>query len=324
MGSQRRVVVVAYDGIQMLDAVGPVEVFATASRLLGGAGYRLVVATPDGQDVRTDSGLVLGADAALDRTDRPDTLVVAGGIGAFAAADDPTVVAAVDRLATLARRTCAVCSGAFVLAAAGLLDGRAATTHWSVCGELARRYPGVTVEPDRIFVADDGVFTSAGVTAGVDLALALVEADHGAQLARDVARWLVVFLQRPGGQSQFSARLDHPVDAGSPLRPVLDAVVADPAGDHRLARLAERANLSERHLGRRFREQTGTTPARFVERVRVEVARDLLERTDLPVDAVGGRAGFGSSETMRRSFLRVLGVGPAEYRGRFQTTALPA
>ncbi|MFB9832633.1 GlxA family transcriptional regulator [Actinoallomurus acaciae] len=315
----RLVLLVVYPGIQMLDAVGPAEVFSLATMGLPGHGYRLLVASPDGRSVRADSGLRLEVDAGLADVDEPvDTLIVAGGFG-FDTAATPELIDAIGSLARRARRVCSVCSGAFLLAAAGLLAGRSATTHWLVCGELARRYPDVTVEPDRIFVRDGNVYTSAGVTAGIDLALALVESDHGTEPARNVARALVVFLQRPGGQSQFSARLDHGVAAGSPLRPVLDAITADPAADHSVPRLAERAHMSERHLGRLFGEQTGTTPARFVERVRVEAARDLLEHSALSVEGVSRRSGFRSDETMRRAFLRVLGVAPGDYRDRFRS-----
>lgn len=322
---ERLVVLVVFDGMQTLDAVGPAEVFSTASKLRGG-GYRLLVASPTGEPIRTDSGLTLGADAALldvtDGADEADTLIVAGGIGTWQASQDRAVLDGIRRLAESARRVCSVCTGAFLLASCGLLAGRRATTHWSACGYLASEYPDIAVEPDRIFVRDGTVFTSAGVTAGIDLALALVEADHGAELAREVARWLVMFLQRPGGQSQFSARLDHPVPRDSLLRPVLDAVAADPAADHRTPRLAARAGVSERHLTRLFAEQAGTTPARFVERARVEAARELLESTDFGVRVVADRSGFGSEETMRRAFLRVLGVSPAGYRARFRCTPL--
>lgn len=317
---ERVVLLVAYPGIQLLDVAGPAEVFAMATLWLRERGYRLVVASPDGGSVRSDSGLRLEADVALAEVREPvDTVVVAGGMGTDGATT-PEFVGSIRRVAGGARRVCSVCSGAFLLAAAGFLEGRRATTHWLVCGELARRYPGTVVEPDRIFVRDGDVYTSAGVTAGIDLALALVEADHGAEAARRAARALVVFLQRPGGQSQFSARLDHGVPTGSPLRPVLDAIAAEPAADHRVPRLAARAGMSERHLGRLFADLTGTTPARFVERVRVEAARDLLERSAMPVAAVSRRTGFGSDETMRRAFQRVLGVAPADYRDRFRTS----
>ncbi len=317
----RKVVVVAFDGMQLLDVVGPWEVLDAATQLLGGrGGYRVVVATPDGRPVRGSAGVRVGADAALERM-RPagvDTVLVGGGMHLDVLSRDGRLPGAVGRIARRARRTCSVCTGAFVLADAGLLDGRSATTHWAFCAELARRHPTVRVEPDRIFVRDEHVTTSAGVTAGMDMALALVEEDHGPDLARSVARWLVMFLQRPGGQSQFSERLTVPAGADSPIRDLLDGIVADPAGDHRQSSLARRASLSERHLRRLFVDQTQTTPARFVERVRVEAARDLLEGTTTSIGTVAARTGFGSPETMRRAFLRVLGVGPADYRARFR------
>jgi transcriptional regulator GlxA family with amidase domain len=263
------------------------------------------------------------ADVALGKV-RPrsvDTLIVGGGMRFDDVIDDPRLPAGLERVAHGTRRTCSVCTGAFLLAAAGLLDGWAATTHWAFCGLLARRHPSVEVTPDRIFVRDGRITTSAGLTAGMDLALALVEEDHGADVARTVARWTVMFLQRPGGQSQFSERLAIPASVDAPLREVLDRVVAEPAADHRLAELAKRASLSERHFRRVFLDQTGTTPARFVERVRVEAARELLERTTTPVDAVAAGCGFGSPETMRRAFLRGVGVGPADYRARFRSTS---
>lgn len=312
-----RVVLVVFPGVQLLDVVGPAEVFAGAAQLEPEA-YELVVASPDGKGVRGASGLRLDVDSALASVDRADTLLVAGGWG-YEEACAPSVVAQVRRLAETASRVCSVCTGAFVLAAAGLLEGRRATTHWAMAGRLRSVCPGAAVEPDRIFVRDGAVYTSAGVTAGMDLALALVESDHGAETARTVARWLVLFLQRPGGQSQFSARLDYAVTSASPLRRVCDGIAADPAGDHRVPRLARRAGMSERHLGRLFAEQLGTTPARFVERVRVEAARGLLEADATTVAAVSARTGFGSPETLRRAFVRVLGVGPDDYRARFRT-----
>ncbi|HEX2298881.1 MAG TPA: helix-turn-helix domain-containing protein [Pseudonocardiaceae bacterium] len=264
----------------------------------------------------------LGADVALRDVQGPvDTLLVPGGQGRLAAADSPELTSEVRRIAGNTRRVCSVCGGAAVLAAAGLLDGRRATTHWADSQELAARHPDVRVEPDLIYVQDGNVFTAAGGAAGMDLALALVESDHGPELARQVARYMVLFLQRSGCQSQFSERLARPVAADSPLRPLLDGIVADPRADHRVPRLAERAGLSDRHLTRLFIEQTGTTPARYVERVRVEAARDLLERGSMSVEVVAARSGFGGSETMRRAFLRVLGVGPGDYRDRFRRTA---
>jgi transcriptional regulator GlxA family with amidase domain len=320
---KRQVVLVAFDGVQLLDVIGPSDVLDAATRLLGGnGGYRMAIATPDGQPVRGSGGLRLGADIALGQVRRRgvDTVIVGGGLQIDDVLGDPRLAPALRRIAPGARRTCSVCAGAFLLAEAGLLDGKAATTHWAFCEELARRHPSVRVEPDRIFVRDGRISTSAGMTAGMDLALALVEEDHGPEVARTVARWTVMFLQRPGGQSQFSERLALPAGVTPPIREILDRIAANPTGDHRLPQLAQRAALSERHLRRLFSEQTGTTPARFTERVRVEAARELLEDTSIPVDTVASRCGFGSPETMRRAFLRVLGVGPAEYRGRFRSS----
>jgi transcriptional regulator GlxA family with amidase domain len=322
--TDRTVVHVAYSGITMLDLAGPAEVFAAANRMAeSGPRYRSLVASADGRPITSNSGLRLDADARLSSvTGRVDTLLIAAGLTYVEAMRSDELVAQVRRLAGRARRVASTCVGAFVLAAAGLLDGRRATTHWAFCEELGRDFPKITVEADRIFVRDGNVFTSAGVTAGMDLALALVEADHGVEAARAVARWLVVFMQRPGGQSQFSEWLAHPIPPDSALRAVFDEIVADPSGDHSVPRLAERAALSERHFARLFIAETGTTPARFVERARVEAARELLEAGPATVDGVAERAGFGSAETMRRAFLRVLGVGPADYRARFGATHL--
>jgi transcriptional regulator GlxA family with amidase domain len=321
--AKRQVVLVAFEGVQLLDVIGPSDILDAATRLLGGdGGYRMLIATPDGQPVRGSGGLRLDADIALGPVRRRglDTLIVGGGLQIDDVIGDPRLAPALKRIAPGARRTCSVCAGAFLLAEAGLLDGRAATTHWAFCEELARRHPSVRVEPDRIFVRDGPVSTSAGMTAGMDLALALVEEDHGLEIARTVARWTVMFLQRPGGQSQFSERLALPAAVAAPIRETLDRIAADPAGDHRLPQLAQRVSLSERHLRRLFTEQTGTTPARFTERVRVEAARDLLAGSATPIDTLAADCGFGSAETMRRAFLRVLGVGPADYRARFRSS----
>jgi transcriptional regulator GlxA family with amidase domain len=320
----RTVVLVVFDDVLAIDVVGPADVFSTATSMVGeDRGYRLVVASPDGRPVRAVGGLGLEAGASLGSPRGSiDTLIVPGGDGVRQVADSPELVRQVWRIAGRARRICSVCGGTQVLAAAGLLSGRRVTTHWAAAGELAAGHPDVRVEPDPIYIQDGNVFTSAGATAGMDLALALVEADHGPELARQVARWLVLFMQRPGGQSQFSERLARPVAVDSPLRSLLDGIVADPVGDHRVPQLAAKAGLSDRHLTRLFIEQTGTTPARFVERVRVEAARELLERSDLLGDVVARRTGFGSYETMRRAFVRGLGIGPRDYRDRFRNTSL--
>ena len=323
MAPKRHVVLVGFDGMQLLNLVGPAEMLDAATQVLGGGrGYRVEIATPGGAPVRGSAGMTIAADRSLSHV-RPrevDTVIVGGGMRVGEVVDDPRLSSGLERVSAGARRTCSVCTGAFLLASAGLLDGRAATTHWAFCSELARRHPRVRVDPDRIFVRDGHVMTSAGSTAGMDLTLALIEEDHGPEVARTVARWTVMFLQRPGGQSQFSERLALPGPIASPLRQTLDAIVAEPAADHRLARLAERAAVSERHLRRMFADQTGTSPARFVERIRVEAARGQLEGTEAPIETVAASCGFGSSETMRRAFLRVLGIGPSDYRARFRSS----
>ncbi|AHI00361.1 GlxA family transcriptional regulator [Kutzneria albida] len=314
----RELVVVVYDGAVLLDAAGPIEVFSYASRF--GADYRLRLASPGGRPARTKTGPTLAVDLALEELTGPvDTLLVAGGT---ARPIDPVLVGQVRRAAALSRRLTAVCTGSFVLAEAGLLDGRRVATHWASCAELAASYPALTVDPDAIFVQDGRVTTSAGITAGMDLALSIVETDHGATLAREVAKWLVMFVQRPGGQSQFSMWTRTPATRYEPLRRALDAVALDPAADHSVAALAERASLSVRHFSRLFAREVGTGPAQYVEQVRVEAARTLLESGDQGQEAVARRCGFGCTETMRRAFLRVIGVPPGAYRDRFRSTGI--
>lgn len=316
----RKVVIVLFPRAQTLDIAGPADALTWGTHFAVGAGsgYAITFASLDGRPITSGSGLRLAADCSLAEVEGPiDTLLVPGGGGMHLLDRPAPLVDEVRRLAAVARRTVGVCTGAFVLAEAGLLDGRAATTHWFACRTLAERYPSVAVQPDRIFIDDGVVSTSGGITAGIDLALALVEYDFGAATARKVARWLVMFLQRPGGQSQFSERLTLELASGSPLRPLVDAVVAEPRAAHTLGDLAQRAALSERHLTRVFALEMGMTPGRFVERVRVEAARDLLESTRLKLPVIADRCGFGSVETMRRAFLRITGVGPGEHRRRF-------
>ena len=320
----RRVVFVAFDQAQTLDLTGPFEVFHAAGQVAAGqhqAGYTLTVATPSVEPMRTSSGLAVVPDAALEDVTGPiDTLVVAGGDGVYQAIGQPEVVAHVQRLAGLSRRVASVCTGAFLLAEAGLLDGRRATTHWARCEALARRYPTVTVDPDPIFVRDGHVVTSAGVTAGMDLALALVEDDLGRDTALTVARWLVLFLRRPGSQAQFSAQLSAQLADRDELRDLQHWITANPAADCSVDALAGRARLSPRHLARVFTEQVGVTPARYVEQIRVEHARRRLEESTDAVESIATQSGFGTGETMRRAFVRALGMPPAEYRRRFQTS----
>ncbi|MFC7303581.1 GlxA family transcriptional regulator [Streptomyces monticola] len=313
------VLLVLFDGVQSLDVTGPAEVFAIAAHLVGEpGGYRVSTASLDGAPVRTSSGLTVVPDRTLAAAPVPHTLLVPGGPGTRAS--DPDLIAWLRGHAPRARRLVSVCTGALVLAEAGLLEGRRATTHWAFCDKLARDHPGVEVESDPIYVRDGHVATSAGVTAGIDLALALVEEDLGRDIALGVARQLVVFLRRPGNQSQFSAQLSAQTAQRAPLREVQQWITEHPAGDLSVEALAARARLSPRHFARAFQAETGTTPGRYVERVRVEHARRLLEDTADGVEEVSRTCGYGTPEAMRRAFVRTLGTAPADYRRRFRTT----
>ncbi|MFL4908922.1 GlxA family transcriptional regulator [Streptomyces sp. MMS24-I2-30] len=318
---RRAVAVVAFDEVQLLDVCGPVEVLTTANSY--GADYDVRVVSPSGDDVRTSCGVRLGIDGGPGSLPPSlDTVIVAGRRDWRRAVADTGLVTLVAQLSARAGRTASVCAGAFVLAAAGLLDGRRAATHWELAADLTAAFPRVVVEADPLFVRDGDVVTSAGVSAGVDLALSLVEADCGAGTARDVARRLVVFMARPGGQSQFSARMVGDHADNTAVRRVMDTVVADPAAAHDLPTLAGRAGLSPRHLGRVFRAATGLTPGQYVEAVRAEAAQALLADGERSVEEIAHLAGFGSAETLRRVFQQRLGVAPTAYRARFRTTAV--
>ncbi|GAA3155456.1 GlxA family transcriptional regulator [Planomonospora alba] len=313
----RRIVFVIFDGFQSLDLAGPHEVFQRAG------GYDCTVVAPEPGPVPAESGLPVhaGHGVAGLRPTGVDTLVVAGGTGVYAARRDPRLTGWIAAAARGARRVASVCTGAFLLAEAGLLDGRRVTTHWARAGRLAREYPAVTVQPDPIFIRDGHLWSSAGVTAGMDLALALVEEDQGQKAALEVARHLVLFLRRPGNQSQFSVGLWSMQPSSDPVRRAVAAVHADPGARHDIAGLAAHAGLSPRHLQRRFTAELGIPPAAYVERVRVEAAQRALENGVDPVDVIARRYGFGTAETLRRSFQRRLGVTPSDYRDRFRSTS---
>ncbi|MGD0719591.1 MAG: helix-turn-helix domain-containing protein [Roseiarcus sp.] len=316
----RAIELLAYDRVQLLDVAGPLQVFATANDLAqrGGAPppYRLAVVAPEAPQTVSSAGLALEV-APLAPIDAPlDTLIVAGGYGAAAASADEALLAWLRARAPRARRVVSVCSGAFLLAAAGLLRGRRVATHWARCAELARRHPDLVVEPDPIFIRDGDVWTSAGVTAGIDLALALVEADLGGAAALAIARQLVVFLKRPGGQAQFSAALSLQRE-GDRFGALHDWIAGNLGARLSTAALADRAGMSERTFLRRYREATGATPARTVERLRVEAAQRQLCQSSETLARIAARCGFGSQDAMRRGFLRVAGVLPQAYRRRF-------
>ncbi|WP_433260873.1 GlxA family transcriptional regulator [Actinosynnema sp. CS-041913] len=315
----RRVVFVIYQGFQPLDLVGPHEVFEHANTLAGG-GYRCQVVAPAAGSVKAHSGLSLHAEHGIGdlAPDGVDTLVVAGGRGVDEACHDAALVDWISAAARGARRVTSVCSGVFLLAAAGLVQGLRVTTHWAREEQLRRAHPEVVVDCDPIFIREGRVWTSAGVTAGMDLSLALVEDDHGRDTAHAVAQELVMFLRRPGSQSQFSVPLWGARPTTDPIREAVAAVISSPGSRHGIPDLAARAGLSPRHLQRRFTAELGMPPATYVERVRVEAARRALAEADDPVDAIARRLGFGSAETLRRAFHRHVGVAPSDYRERFR------
>jgi len=332
--TERHVLIVAFDGVQPLDVVGPHEVFCGATRAarsLGlSEGYRVTLTSSGGGPVRSESGLELGTvplpvpaqtpgrGAPGSRPRRIDTLLIAGGSGVETAAADPDLVSWVRASAPGCRRVATVCSGTFLAAAAGLLRGRRVTTHWARARELGDAHPELTVDPDPIYLQDGKYWSSAGVTAGIDLSLALVEEDLGTEVAQTVARWLVMFLHRPGGQTQFATPVWVPRADRSAVRAVQTLVESAPGGDHRVPVLAAAAAMSVRHFARVFTAEVGETPSRFVERVRVEAARTDLETTNDTLDVVATRCGLGSAETLRRVFHRNLGVSPDAYRRRFR------
>lgn len=314
----REIAFLIFPDFQVLDLTGPLEVFSQADRSVPGR-YRLRTMALEPGQVVSSSGLAVAAEAATP-FEGADTLIVVGGRGTDAAVSQPVYAEWIARAAKQCRRTASVCSGALLLAEAGLLDGRRATTHWSRTEDLAAHYPNVSVDADPIFVRDGAVSTSAGVTSGIDLALAMLEEDHGAAAAREVARQLVVFVQRPGGQRQFSVQLRAQRPAREPIRDLLGFIAEHPDADLSVPALAERVGLSERQFLRVFPAETGHSPAGYVETARVEAACRLLETTDDGVERIARLCGFGTLRTLQRSFQRLLGVAPHEYRMRFAAT----
>ena len=310
--------IVGFPGVQGLDLVGPFEVFTSASLALAAQakeGYLPVVVSVDGQPVTTETGLTFAAVELPDPSEPVDTLVLPGGRGVHAAQQDPRVIDWIAAAAPHARRVVTVCTGAFLAAQTGLLDGCRATTHWAFTDQLAREFPAIDVDPDPIFVRSSAsVWTAAGVCAGIDLARALVEEDHGTELAQTVARWLVLHLRRPGGQTQFAAPVWVARAKREPIRAIQDAIESEPGGAHSICELARRAAMSPRHFTRVFTDEVGEAPGAYVERVRTEAARRQLEQTEDTVATIAARCGFGTAETMRRNFIRRVGVSPDHYR----------
>ncbi|MFC4592100.1 GlxA family transcriptional regulator [Sphaerisporangium corydalis] len=313
--SHRRIAVIGYDSAELLDIACVTTALQNANLRGASPPYEVRLATPGGHPIVCGTGLTLGAQEPLERLTGPlDTLIVSGGIGHDAAAANRLIVGHVRRLARESRRVASVCTGAGVLAAAGLLDGRRATTHWEWAPVLAARHPAVTVDPGPIFIRDGNVCTAAGVTSALDLTLAFIEEDHGAELARRVARGLVTYLQRPGNQAQMSMFTAPPPPDNDLVRRVVDRVNGHLGDDLATAALAAGAGVSERHLTRLFLRHLGQTPGRYVRRARVEAAAHLLAATSLPLASVAARCGFGSAETLRQAFVARYGVPPSRYR----------
>ncbi len=318
----RSVVILGFGGVQALDIVGPFDVFTGASLQLAAegraGGYDVRLISMDGRPIATKTGLEFVAAPPPDPRAPIDTVVIPGGFGVEDARSNPAVIDWIRTAAGGARRVVTVCSGALLAAEAGLLDGCTATTHWAFAPRLAGEYPGVTVDPEPIFVrSSDQVWTAAGVTAGIDLALHLVEEDHGTETAQMVARWLVLYLRRPGGQTQFAAPVWMPRAKRAPIRAVQEAIESEPGAAHSISSLAQRAALSPRHFTRLFTEEVGEAPGAYVERIRTDAARRQLEETDDIVTVIAARCGFGSAETLRRNFVRRVGVSPDQYRKSF-------
>lgn len=315
-----RIVILVFPGVQLLDVIGPLDVFHEAQRLLGRPVYQLDIVALAPGPVSGSSGVQLLPGSTINEEQAPiDTLLVAGSPEIDCAlAEHPHAVQWLQQQARKVRRLGSVCTGTFALATAGLLDGHKATTHWNSTAQLATNYPCIEVVPDSIYVKDGSLYTSAGVTAGMDLALALVEEDLGRELALRVARELVMFFKRPGGQSQFSTHLSAQMSERSLIRDI-QVWVVDHLGDElSLERLALLANMSPRNFSRIFKKETQTTPAAFVEGARIEAARRMLEDSALPLKRVADNCGFGDMNNLRRAFLRRLGVSPSDYRRRFQ------
>lgn len=311
----KSITILVYEEFGFLDVVGPADVFTIANQRAGRTLYKLqVTAVGRKRSVQAESGMRLCVDSDIGDVMRTHTLLIAGGNGYSRALGHRRTIAETIRLARSARRVVSICTGAFLLAEAGLLDGRRATTHWAHAAEMASAYPAIDVVPDELFVASGKFVTAAGIAAGIDLALALIADDHGTELARATSQRMVLYLNRVGGQSQFSERFDTQTKPADRFDKLLASVAGNPVGNLTNAALAERLSISERHFVRLFRTRTGTTPARWVERIRIDKARERLEQSSDSIESVAAASGFASVETMRQAFLRVVGVAPGDYR----------
>jgi transcriptional regulator GlxA family with amidase domain len=315
----RRVVIAGPPPVQVLDVTGPLEVFSNAPD------YEIQLANPGRERfLQTNRGVALADAIPIAEIHGPvDTLVIAGGPGAESGSYDPTFVGWIAKVAAQSRRVASICTGAFLLAEAGLLNGKQAVTHWSFCDRLAREYPKVVVRPEPIFLRDGSIYTSAGITAGIDLSLALVEEDHGHEIALKIARFLVMFLVRPGGQAQYSHMLSRQAITSKPLRELQVWMLQHLREDLTVESLAERIGVSARHFTRVSLRETGMNPGQFVDRMRVEAAQQIIDSSSRGLKEIADACGFKSADAMRRTFLRVLGVTAAEYASRFKSTLAP-
>lgn len=314
-----RVVIVLFPRTKLLDVTGPLQVFNDARHADGSAVYEIALASEQGGPVETDAGVPLPSIALTEAVARPvDTLLVSGGRSALEAAGSAALLDFLREQSRRVRRLGSICLGAFILAAAGLLDGCEATTHWQYAERLGAAHPATTVRPDAIFVSNGRIWTSAGVSTGIDMALAMVEEDLGRKAALDLARDLVLYLKRPGGQAQFSGELQRQSrDSVGRFERLHAHIREHAAGDLSVPELARFMAMSPRHFARVYSQETGVGPAKAVEAVRLDLARHLLEDSALPIQQIAVRAGFGDDERLRRAFLRRYGVAPGEYRTRF-------
>jgi transcriptional regulator GlxA family with amidase domain len=312
----RKVVIIGPPPVQVLDVTGPLEVFSNAPD------YEIRLANPGVErTLQTNRGIVLADAIPIAEVQGPiDTLIVAGGPGAESGSYDPEFIAWIGKAAGHSRRVASICTGAFLLAEAGLLNGKQAVTHWNFCDRLAREYPEVIVRPEPIYLRDGSIYTSAGITAGIDLSLALVEEDHGHEMALKIARFLVMFLVRPGGQAQYSHMLSHQAVTSQPLRELQVWMLQHLGADLTVESLAERIGMSARHFTRVCLRETGMNPGQFVDRMRVEAAQQIIDSSSRGLKEIADSCGFKSADAMRRTFLRVLGVTAAEYASRFKST----